>query len=63
MSGKCQDYQDFEKQIFCGHHVDDLSSLCKLEIRSELRAEQLEVLVDLKLRMNSDQVRVNEMAR
>ena len=43
--------------------LDDMSRLCKLEIRSERRAKQLEVLEDLKLRMSSDQVRVNEIAR
>ena len=43
--------------------LDDMSRLCKLEIRSERRVKQLEVLEDLKLRMSSDQVRVNEIAR
>ena len=36
--------------------LDDMSRLCKLEIRSECQAKQLEVLEDLKLRMSSDQV-------
>ena len=43
--------------------LDDMSRLCKLEMRSERRVKQLEVLEDLKLRMSSDQVRVNEIAR
>ena len=42
---------------------DELSRKCKLDIRSERREKQVETLEDLKLRMNSDQKRVNEIAQ
>ena len=42
---------------------DELSRKCKLEIRSERRAKQVQILEDLKARMNSDQKRVNEIAQ
>ena len=42
---------------------DKLSRKCKLDIRSERREKQVETLEDLKLRMNSDQKRVNEIAQ
>ena len=43
--------------------LDDLSRACKLQIRAERRARQVEILEDLKLRMSPDQIRVNEIAR
>ena len=43
--------------------LDDLSRVCKLHIRTERRARQVEVLEDLKLRMSPDQIRVNEIAK
>ena len=43
--------------------LDNLSRQCKLRIKSERRSRQLEILEDLKSRMNADQIRVNEIAR
>ena len=43
--------------------LDELSRVCKLQLRSERRAKQLESLEDLKTRMDDAQKRVNEIAR
>ena len=42
---------------------DELSRLCKLKIRTERRAKQVETLENLILRMSQDQKRVNEISR
>ena len=43
--------------------LNDLSRLCKLQIRTKRRIGQVETLEDLKLRMSPDQIRVNEIAK
>ena len=43
--------------------LDELSRVCKLQLRSERRAKQLESLEDLRTRMNDAQKQVNESAR
>ena len=43
--------------------LDNLSRVCKLQLRSEHRAKQLEVLEDLKSRMTADPKQVNDISR
>ena len=43
--------------------LDNLSRVCKLQLRSERRATQLETLEDLKSRMTAEQNRVNDISR
>ena len=43
--------------------LDNLSRVCKLQLRSERRAKQLEVLEDLTSRMTAEQKQVNDISR
>ena len=42
---------------------ENLSRVCKLQLRSESRAKQLEILEDLKSQINADQKQVNDISK